>query len=266
MKKLVIKFTALMLTTLVSQASFALSADTVASVNGVKITQKQYEQQLKLRSAQSRQGRQAPINRQVILDELINREILLQEAKKQKLNKNKQVLAQIENQKNNILIQALISRSPAVQPVTDKELKAIYDQQIKHADPTEYKASHILVKDEAAAKNIIKKLNDGAKFEDLAKTESVDASAKEGGDLGWFSAERMPPEFASAIKSMKKGTYSQTPVKTQFGWHIIKLDDSHKRELPKFEAVKNQIVPLVQNKRLQEYVLKLRSKAKIEIK
>ena len=266
MYKLTTRLTSILLIAFASQSVFALDTNTVASVNGVKITQKQYEEHLKARSQHNPRGKEAPISRQAILDELINREILLQEAKKLKLNKDKRVKAEIENAKTNILIQTLISRSPAAQPVTDKEMKKVYDEQIGKADPKEYKARHILVKDEATAKKIIKQLNDGANFEELAKTESTGPSGKNGGDLGWFSAAQMVPEFSKAVASMKKGTHSQKPVKTQFGWHIIKLEDSRKRELPKFEAVKKQIAPMIQNKRLQEYVLQLRSKAKIEIK
>lgn len=266
MNTIKISLASVLLTSLLSTSAFALDKNTVASVNGKKITQKQYQAHLKQRQTQNKKGKQAPINRQVIIDELINREVLLQEAKKLKLNKDKKVKAQLEQVKNNLLIQALISRSPAAKPVTDKELKTVYDAQIGGADPTEFKARHILVKDEAKAKEIIKQLNDGDKFEDVAKKESTGPSGKNGGDLGWFSSAQMVPEFSKAASKLIKGTHSQKPVKTRFGYHIIKLEDSRKRELPKFEDVKNQIKPVIQNKRLQEYVVKLRNKAKIEVK
>lgn len=267
MNKLTLSAASILLATLFANSAFALDASTVASVNGKKITQKQYETHLKQRQAQNQKGQQAaPVDRQVILDELINREILLQEAKKKNLHKDKEVLAQLEEVKANLLIQALISKSPAVKPVSDKELQEVYDSQIGGADPTEYKARHILVKDEATAKSLIQKLNDGDDFEEVAKKESTGPSGKAGGDLGWFSAAQMVPAFSQATAKLKKGTHSQEPVKTQFGFHIIKLEDSRKRELPKFEDVKDQIRPVVQNKRLQEYVMELRSKAKIEVK
>ena len=166
------------------------------------------------------------------------------------------------------MIQTLLSKSPAAKPVTDKELKEVYDKEIGNADPTEYKARHILVKDkdEAKAKELIKQLNDGANFEEIAKKESTGPSGKNGGDLGWFSSAQMVPAFSQATAKLIKGTHSQVPVKTRFGYHIIKLEDSRKRELPKFADVKDQIRPAIQNKRLQAYVVKLRSKAKIEIK
>lgn len=266
MNKISISVASILLATLSSSTVFALDKNTVAAVNGKKITQSQYQTHLKQRQAQNKNGSQAPVNRQVVLDELINREILLQEAKKLKLHKNKKIIAQIKLQKDNLLIQTLISRSPAAQPITEKEMKEIYDAQIGGADPTEYKARHILVKGEAKAKKLIKKLNDDANFEELAKKESTGPSGKNGGDLGWFSSAQMVPAFSQATAKLKKGTHSQKPVKTRFGFHIIKLEDSRKRELPKFEDVKKQIRPLIQNKRLQQYVIKLRSKAKIEVK
>lgn len=268
MNKITLSVASIMLAALFTNSAFALGKNSVAAVNGKNITQKQYQNHLKQRQAQNaQQGKKAtPVNRQVILDELINREVLLQEAKKKKLHKDKKVKAQLEQLKNNLLIQALIAKSPAAKPVSEKELKEVYDKQIGGADPKEFKARHILVKEEAKAKKLIGELNDGANFEELAKKESTGPSGKNGGDLGWFSTAQMVPAFSKATAKLKKGTHSQKPVKTRFGFHIIKLEDSRKRELPKFEDVKSQIKPVIQNKRLQEYVVKLRSKAKIEIK
>jgi peptidyl-prolyl cis-trans isomerase C len=266
MNKLTLSAASLLLATFFTSSAFALDKDTVAAVNGKKITQAQYQEHLKLLSSQNRQGNQAPINRQAVLNDLINKEILLQEAKKKKLDKDKKVTAQLKKVKENLMVQVLLSTSPAAKPITDKELQEVYDKQIKSADPTEYKARHILVKDEAKAKELIKKLNDGADFAETAKNESTGPSGKNGGDLGWFSPAQMVPAFSQATSKLLKGTHSQAPVKTRFGFHIIKLEDSRKRELPQFKDVKEQIRPAIQNKRLQEYVMQLRSKAKIEIK
>lgn len=266
MNKITLSAASILLVSLLSNSAFALDKSSVAAVNGKNISQKQYQAHLKQRQAQAPKGKQAPVNRQVVIDELINREVLLQEANKLKLHKDKKIKAQLEQLKNNLLIQALISKSPASKPISEKELQDVYDKQVGSADPKEFKARHILVKDEAKAKELIEKLNDGANFEETAKKESTGPSGKKGGDLGWFSAAQMVPSFSEATSKLKKGTHSQKPVKTRFGFHIIKLEDSRKRELPKFEDVKGQIKPLIQNKRLQEYVLNLRSKAKIEIK
>ncbi len=266
MNKFTLSVAGFLIATLSAGSVYALDSKSVAAVNGKKITQKQYRAHLKQLQARNPQGKQAPVNRQMILDELINREVLLQQAKKQKLHKDKKIAALLEQQKNNLLIQALIARSPAAKPVKEKELKAFYDKNIAGADPKEYKARQIQVKDEAKAKELIKKLNDGANFEEVAKEESIGSSAKEGGDLGWFVSEAMPAPFAKAIKKQKQGTHSQKPVKTQFGYHIIKLEESRKRQLRDFDEVKSQIQQLIQTQRLKEYVIKLRNKAKIEVK
>jgi len=266
MNKFTLTSASILLVTLTSFSAYALDSKAVAAVNGKTISQEQYQQHLKQLAAQNTQGKQAPVNRQMVLDELINREILVQEAKKLKLDKNKNVIAQLELLKNNLLIQALIARSPVAKPVTDQEVKDLYDKQVANANPHEYKARHILVKDEDAAKKIIEKLNNGASFEETAKADSIGPSGKDGGDIGWFSEARMAPEFFAAASKMIKGTHSQTPVKTEFGYHVIKLEDSRTRELPKFEDIKDQIRPVIQNQRLQKYVLDLRSKAKIEVK
>jgi len=256
----------ILIATLSVNTVYALDSKSVAAVNGKSISQKQYQNHLKQLQARNPRGKQQPVNRQMILDELINREILLQQAKKLKLHKDKNVAAVIEQQKNNILIQAVLAKSAAAKPVKDKELKAFYDKEIAGADPKEYKARQIQVKGEEKAKELIKKLNDGADFEEVAKEESIGSSAKEGGDLGWFASEAMPAPFAEAIKKQKQGTHSQKPVKTQFGYHIIKLEESRQRQLKKFEDVKEQIQQLIQSQRLKEYVIKLRNKAKIEVK
>ena len=266
MNKFTLSIASFLIATLSAGSVYALDSKSVAAVNGKKISQKQYQAHLKQLQARNPKGKQAPINRQIILDELINREVLLQQAKKQKLHKDKKIAALIEQQKNNLLIQALLARSPAAKAVEEKELKAFYDKEISGSDPKEYKARQIQVKDEVKAKELIKKLNDGANFEEIAKVESIGASAKDGGDLGWFASEAMPTAFAKAIKKQKQGTHSQKPIKTQFGFHIVKLEGSRKRQMKKYDDVKNQIQQLIQSQRLKEYVIKLRNKAKIEVK
>lgn len=266
MKKITYHIMCLLIAALYSSSSLALGKGVIAKVNGVKITQKQYQQQLKFIQSQNPKGNQSPVSRQLVINDLITREILLQEAKKLKLHKDKKVKAILKLQKNNVLIQTLISRNVTDKAISDKELKKVYNKQVANADQKEYKARHILVKDEAKAKELIGKLNDGADFEELAKKESTGPSGKSGGDLGWFSSKQMVPAFSKATAELKKGTHTQKPVKTRFGFHIIKLEDSRTREVPKFADVKPQLIPIVKNIRIQEYVLKLRNKAKIEVR
>ncbi len=255
----------ILMLTVFSTPTLALDANTVAAVNGKKISQQQYQQHLKVVQARNPNNR-APINRQLVLDELINREVLLQAAKKKKIDKDKDFKQQLKQYKENLMIQMLVTKSPVAKPISDKELKKVYDAQIGNADPREYKARHILVKDKAKAEALIKQLNDGADFAELAKKESTGPTGKKGGDLGWFTAARMVPEFAKAVAKLKKGMITQKPVKTQYGYHVIQLEDQRTRELPKFEDIKEQIRPLIQRQRLAKFVQDLRSKAKIEIK
>ena len=275
MKKFTLSAASLLLATLLSNSAFALDKDAVAAVNGKKITQEDYKQHLELLSAQNRQqGGQGQINRQAVLNDLINKEVLVQEAKKKKLDKDKKIIAQLKKLEENLMVQVLLSKSPAANPISDKEMQEVYDTKVKNADRTEYKASIIVVDNEAKAKELIKKLNDGADFAETAKTDSIHENGNQGGDLGWFSAADVPQPFLQAVSKLIKGTHSQAPVSmpvvmngqkaTQY--HIIKLEDSRKRDLPKFEDIKDQIRAAIQNQRLQEYVVNLRNKAKIEVR
>lgn len=266
MNKTTLSIASILLTSLFVNSAFALDSKSVAAVNGKKISQKQYQTLLKQVQSQSKKGAPAQVNRQLILDELINREVLLQQANKLKLNKDKQVLAILKQQKINLLIQTLLARSPAAKAISDKELQAFYDKQVVGADSKEYKTRQILVKTEESANAIIKKLNDGANFEETAKKESKDPSGKDGGDIGWTAPTQMPADYYKAVQKLKKGTLTQKPVKTKFGFHIIKLDDSRKRQAPPFADAKEQIRSIIQRQRVQQYIVKLRNKAKIEVK
>jgi len=252
---------------IIALGSFSLTAsagNTVATVNGKKIAQKHYDQVVATLKAKNPQFN-ADQNKQAIINELISRELLHQEAKKQKVQKDPKVAFALEQQRIELLIQALIQKTLSKDPIKEKDIKKIYKEKVAGANLTEYKASHILLKAEDEAKTIIAKLDAGSDFAKLAKEKSTGPSAASGGDLGWFSPGRMVPPFARAVAEMKKGTHSKKPVKTQFGWHVIKLEDTRKMDPPKYDDVKKQIAGSLNKQRLQEYVQKLRSKAKIKI-
>ena len=240
--------------------------ETVATVNGTKISQEQFDKFVGYLKAKNPKFEVSDKNRPVIIDELVNREILYQEAKKSKIDKDSKIKYLIEQQKVDLMIQALIQKRLQEKPVGDKEMKKIYDDQVAGANQQEYKARHILLKTEDDAKAMIAKLDAGKDFAQLAKDNSTGPSAKDGGDLGWFSPARMVPPFARAVAEMKKGSYSKTPVKTNFGWHVIKLEDTRKLEPPKYDAVKSQIASALNKQRLQEYVTQLREKSKVSVK
>ncbi|MGD8796119.1 MAG: peptidylprolyl isomerase [Thiohalophilus sp.] len=256
---------ALLTTGLLVLSGAARAAEPVAVVNGQPISQDTYEKYLKFRS-QQQNGQGGQVSRQALINELVNRELLLQEAKKKGLAKDPEVAFQIEQLKNDVLIQAVISKEVKDHPVTDKELKKTYDDNIASVNAKEYKASHILLKTEDDAKAVIKELDNGAVFADVAKAKSTGPTAKKGGDLGWFNPQQMVPPFAEAVQKMKKGTYTKTPVKTQFGWHVIKLEDERKITPPKFEDVKDRLRQVKSSQQVQQFIMQLRNNAKVEIK
>jgi len=147
--------------------------------------------------------------------------------------------------------------------VTDEAIKAEYEKMVSGPGGTEYKARHILVKTEGEAKTVIEKLKKGEKFEELAKTYSTGPSKTKGGDLGWFSPNQMVPPFSAAVVALKKGEYTTTPVKTQFGWHVILLEDSRKKTPPAFESVKARIRSSLQMQEIQKHIEELRKNATI---
>ncbi|MGR9074064.1 MAG: peptidylprolyl isomerase, partial [Gammaproteobacteria bacterium] len=148
--------------------------------------------------------------------------------------------------------------------VTEDELKAEYDKKIGSAK-TEYKARHILLKTEEEAKNVIDKLNKGGDFEALAKELSTGPSNVNGGDLGWFVPQQMVPPFSEAVIALEDGKYTSEPVQTNFGWHVILREASRTQEAPSFDSVKDQLKPMLQREKLQQYLTDLRNAAEIEV-
>ena len=198
-------------------------------------------------------------------DEVIAREIFMQEATKRGLDATDDFKAQMELARQTILIRELFADYQKANPVTDADIKAEYDKFVASNGGKEYKASHILVENEDQAKKIIADLKKGAKFEDLAKKMSKDpGSGQNGGDLDWATPSSYVPEFAEAMTKLKKGETTQVPVKSQFGWHVIRVDDIREAQLPKLEEVKPQIAQQLQQQKLAQFLDSLRKNAKIE--
>ena len=236
----------------------------VATVNGSEIT----EEMLQIFAAQlSRNPGAQPVSRDDALDQLVNIELVTQDAEKHNIDKRPNVIKQLEWQRRSLLVGVSMREYLTTHPVTDAELKKLYDERMKNHDGKEYKASHILVDSEAEAKAIIAELDKGAAFAKLATDKSKDPSGKQnGGDLGWFSPDQMVKPFAEAVAKMKKGEMTKKPVQTQFGWHVIRMDDSRKVDPPSFESVKEQLQTQAQNQRVETYLEDLRKGAKIDIK
>ena len=198
-------------------------------------------------------------------DEIIAREIFLQEAQKKGLDATEDYKAQMALARETILIRELFMDWQKKNPVTDEAIKAEYDKFVAANSGKEFKARHILVEKEADAKDIIARIKKGAKFEDIAKKQSKDpGSAVNGGDLDWANPRSYVPEFTEALLKLTKGQLTDTPVKSQFGYHVIRLDDVRQAELPKLEEVKPQIAQQLQQQMMAKYQDELRAKAKVE--
>jgi peptidyl-prolyl cis-trans isomerase C len=234
----------------------------LARVNGSPVTQKMFDMHLKQRQAR-RPGDAQNNNRQVVLEEVINLELVTQDAEQQGFGQRTDVQAQLAHQRRALLASLAMQEYLQAHPVNEEDLQRLYDEQF--GARKEYKARHILMKTEDEAKDMIAKLDEGADFAELAKAHSTGPSGKNGGDLGWFSPTQMVKPFSEAAAAMEKGKYSRTPVETQFGWHVILLEDVRESTPPEFDQVKEQIRMVVQNQRLQEYLNGLREAAKVEM-
>jgi peptidyl-prolyl cis-trans isomerase C len=198
-------------------------------------------------------------------DEVVAREVFMQEAQKLGLDATDDFKAQLELARQTLLIRELFADYQKNNPVSDEEIKSEYDKFAAANGGKEYHAHHILVEKEDEAKAIIASLKKGAKFEDIAKKQSKDpCSGANGGDLDWANASSYVPEFSSALVKLKKGQTTEAPVKSQFGWHVIRLDDVRQAQLPKLEEVKPQIAQQLQQQKLAKFQEDLRGKAKIE--
>jgi peptidyl-prolyl cis-trans isomerase C len=198
-------------------------------------------------------------------EEIIAREIFSQEAQARGLDATEDFKNQMDLTRQSILIRELFADFQKKNPVTDEETKAEYDKFASANAGKEYRARHILVEKEDQAKALIAQLKKGAKFEDLAKKNSKDpGSGANGGDLDWANASSYVKEFSDALVALAKGKITDAPVKSQFGFHIIRLDDVREAQLPRYEDVKPQIAQQLQQQKIAKFQEDLRAKAKIE--
>jgi len=242
-------------------APAASKEDAVASVNGIYISKKTLET-LEKEIGERSQGQSFP--REQLLEELIQRELLIQQALQKKLDQSPEVLERMATVRNSLLSQAALQDYLKANPITDADIKAEYDSKMANMGD-EYKARHILVKTEDEAKQIIAELEKGGDFQALAKKHSIDPMGSEGGDLGWFTADRMVPPFSEAVVALENGKFSKQPVQTQFGWHVILREESRALTPPPFDSVKDQIRPMLQRQKAQTMIENLRNSAKVEI-
>jgi peptidyl-prolyl cis-trans isomerase C len=239
------------------------AAQNVAIVNGKPVPKARVDA---LASQIARTGRPvSPELQNQLKEEVIAREVFMQEAQKRGLDATDDYKAQLELARQTILIRELFADYQKKDPVSDADVKAEYDKFVAANGGKEYHTHHILVENEADAKKIIADLKKGQKFEDLAKKNSKDpGSAANGGDLDWATAASYVPEFSAAMIKLNKGQVTQEPVKTSFGYHVIRVDDIREAQLPKLEDVKPQIAQQLQQQKLAKFQEELRGKAKIE--
>src|SRR6202795_3228153 len=232
----------------------------VAIVDGTPISREAYDDYLKGLLRGKPAADVTPEKKNQVLDQMINMQLIATQAEKDGLEKDPDVATRIVLLRTQIMADAAAQKYVKSNEPSDQELHAAYDAA---TDKTEYHASHILVATKEKALQLIKKIKGGAKFEDVAKAESTDNSKANGGDLGWFTTARMVKPFGDAVKLLKKGEFTQEPVQTQYGWHIIKLEDT--RDAP-FDQMKGQLSNAIMQKKFQEYIEGLKKSAKIEKK
>lgn len=237
-------------------------AQNLAVVNGKAIPSSRVDSMVKQLATQGQQD--TPQLRAMVKQELINREVLVQEAEKSGIASNPDVKNQLEIARQSLLIRALMVDYVKKNPVTDAEIQAEYDKAKAQAGDKEYHVFHILVDKEDDAKAIISKLKAGAKFEELAKQSKDKGSAAKGGDLDWATPATFVPAFSQAMVALQKGQFTETPVKTEYGYHVIKLDDIRAAKFPSLEEVKAQIIDGLQQQKVHTYQQILVKKAKIQ--
>ena len=241
----------------------AAAKGAVATVNGVAIPQSRVD----LMVAQQK-SRGAPDNEQTrnaVREDLITREVVVQEATKAGLAKQPEVQTQMEIARQDVLVNTYLRDWVAKHPVSEAEMQQEYDKARGNAGDKEYRARHILVENEDQAKALIADLKKGAKFDDLASKNSKDAGSKDrGGDLDWQVPSAFDKTFSDAMVKLEKGKYTETPVRTRFGYHVIQLDDVRQTRFPTYAEVKPRIQQQMMQQKVDELIKGLRAKAKVE--
>jgi peptidyl-prolyl cis-trans isomerase C len=237
------------------------TGERVATVNGKALPKSEFDLYVANMSRQS--GRDMAEQKGQLLDQYISMQLAAEEAEKAGIEKDQKVRDQLALARLQVLVDAGLQKYLEAHPVQESELRPEYDAQVA-ALPREYHARHILVEDQAAAVAITKELKGGADFAKLAAKRSKDSSSKSGGDLGWFTLDTMVKPFADAVKTMQPGQLTEQPVQSQYGWHVIKLEETRATSAPPFDEVKDRVKMIVQRKKLQTHLEELRNAAKVE--
>ena len=245
-----------------AQDSKTSTSPAVATVDGQKIDRDLYEFYAK-GVANKAASELTAEQRDQVLENLIRAKVIAEQAEKDGTAKEPNTAALLELSRLNVLQQAVSEKYLKDRKPTEQELRSEYETQVGQLPRLEYHARHILVATEAFAGKVVAELEKGAKFEDVAKRESMD-SKENGGDLGWFTPDRMVKPFADAVVALKPGEYTHAPVQTQFGWHVIRLEETRDVAPPAFDQVKARVEQMVQGKKFKGYVDELMKTAKVE--
>ncbi|MFA6921276.1 MAG: peptidyl-prolyl cis-trans isomerase [Gallionella sp.] len=256
------KFAALAILAALSITPAFAEDKSAAVVNGVAISQERLEMNVKGALAQGQTD--TPELRKAIRDDLVSREVMAQAATKSGLDKNSEIAEQIEMARQQVLVNAFVQDFLKKNPASEAQLQAAFESLKAKLGDKEYSARHILVATEAEAKDIIAKLGKKAKFEQLAAKSMDTGSAERGGSLGWTVPKNFVEPFANALLNLKKGEYTKEPVQTQFGWHVIRLDDVRALKVPSYDEIKPQLQQRLQQQAIQKAVADLRASAKID--
>jgi len=240
-------------------------AEVVATVDGASLTRKTFDFYVKAATGKPSSDLN-PEQRQEALDSLVRMQLIAAQAQKDGLDKDQEISAALDLSRLDVLQRGLQAKYLKDKTPTDQELRAEYETQVAQMPRTEYRARHILVPSEAQANAVMARLQKGEKFEGVAVKESIDSSKERGGDLGWFTPATMVKPFADALMGMKKGEVSPKPVQTQYGWHVIRLEDTREMQPPPFDQVKGQLGQVVLAKKFKGYSDELLKTAKVEKK
>ena len=240
----------------------AATDEIIAIVNGTDIKRSTKEALVGM-AQRSRPG--AEVDEKSLLDDLIATELARQEATKSGLAEREDIKQKVENFADKLMLNTWMQEKASSLEISEEDLKKAYDERIESMPKFEYKARHILVKTEDEAKGLIEELKTGKDFAELAKEKSTGPSGKNGGDLGWFKPQTMVKPFAEAVEGMEPGRVSTAPVETQFGWHVIKLEEKRDVKLPDMENMKPQLKRQLEQQKMLDYMKELRSGADVKV-
>jgi peptidyl-prolyl cis-trans isomerase C len=262
--------TALLLSCLLAACGQAQSpksakvTDPIATVNGKPLPRSEFEMYVQNIERQANGQKLDPKQREEALERYVGMHLAAESAAKKGLDKEQKIADELAFARVRVLSDAGLQRYLDEHPVKDEELKPAYDKGVAELPP-QYHTSHILVDNPGTASELITKLKGGANFAKLAKDTSLDSSKDAGGDIGWLVPQDMVPEYAAAVEKLKQGEITQEPVKSRFGWHVIRLDEKRAQEVSPFEEVKDKVMLLVKRQRIDAYLKELRKEAKVDL-